>query len=135
MTRLQFGQLCFREIPQCGQRKYAAWMLPEHFGQLAMGIAGGDERRSKSHMMTAKSINMRKPGINQPPICHPLQADPGPQNMLESPSVRNGRSPDNGSASDCCQMYDGCDHHGSPSDRSRTTVALSRQQQVKAPST
>lgn len=32
--------------------------------------------------MTAKTISMKKPGINQPPMCHPLQADPGPQNMF-----------------------------------------------------
>jgi len=57
-------------------------MLPEHWGQLAVGIAGADERRSNSHTMTANMISMRKPGMNQLPMCHPLQADPGPQNMF-----------------------------------------------------
>ena len=80
---------------------------------------------------------MKKPGMNQPPICHPPQADPGPQNIFP-PSTRNVRNPDNESAKNgYCVMSCDCSHRNHPSGRNRTTELSFQQQQetVKYPST
>lgn len=57
--------------------------------------------------------------MNQPPMCHPFQTDPGPQNMFQPPNSLNERSPDDGSAS-CHYAKSGRGHPSSPIGRRRT---------------
>jgi hypothetical protein len=38
-------------------------------------------------------ITMKNPGINQPPMCQPLQIEPGPQNIFSPPGILDDDNP------------------------------------------